>query len=93
MCKFHNSENWSKTNFTSLNFHIDWLIQKRWKFIKNNFFIIKLPHAHFQYVCNITEKFKKDTPKTPGGVYFTKYALSAITNMCRGRELAKFNTV
>ena len=49
------------------------------EFIKNYIFIIKLPNAHFQYVCNIHAKYQRDTPKTLGGVDFTKCALSSIT--------------
>ena len=46
--------------------------------VKNNYcFIIKHPHAHLQYVCNIPAKGKKDAPKMLGGVAFTKHALSA----------------
>ena len=48
-------------------------------FIINYFFIIKIPHAHLQYLCNIRAKYLKDTQKTLVGVDFTKCALSSIT--------------
>ena len=49
------------------------------KIIKKYIFIIKLPHAHLRYVCNIHAKYERDTPKTLGGADFTKCALSSIT--------------
>ena len=44
----------------------------------NMFYIIKRPHAHLQYVCNIPAKYPKDTLNATGGVAVTKYAVSAI---------------
>ena len=41
---------------------------------KKKNFIIKLLHAHLQYVCNIPSKYQKDTVKALGGVNFIKYA-------------------
>ena len=39
--------------------------------------MIKLPHAHLQYVYNILAKYQNDEPKTLGGADFTMHALSA----------------
>ena len=62
------------------------------KFIKKYFFIIKLPHAHYQYVCNISAKHLKNTLNALGGVDFTIYALSAIIQYVQwSRILAKLN--
>ena len=52
------------------------------KVIKKYFFIIKLLHAHLQYVCYIPAKYSKDTLTALRGVDFTKYALSAIISKC-----------
>ena len=46
---------------------------------KINFFGIKLLHAHLQYVCNIPPKYQMNILKALGGVDFTKYALSPIS--------------
>ena len=35
-------------------------------------------HAHLQYVCNIPEKYQKDTLKALGGVDYTKNAQSVL---------------
>ena len=43
----------------------------------NNFFGIKLLHAHLQYVCNTPAKYQINILKALG-VDFTKYALSPI---------------
>ena len=53
----------------------NWLSKECCKFINNYFFIIKLLHAHPQYVCNKPAMYQKDTLNTVGGVDFTKYAL------------------
>ena len=55
-----------------------WLSYKPCKFVKIHFFSIKLLHAHFQYVCNISAKCWKDLVKALRGVDFTMYALTTI---------------
>ena len=40
---------------------------------------IKLLHAHLQYVCNIPAKYQMNILKALGGVDFTQYALSPIS--------------
>ena len=55
-----------------------WLSWKPCQFVKINFFSIKLPHAHLQYVCNISANCWKDPVKGLRGVDFTKYALSMV---------------
>ena len=39
----------------------------------------KILHVHLQYVCNITAKYLMNILKSIGGVDFTKYALSPIS--------------
>ena len=58
----------------------NWLSSKCCK-VKNNFFGIKLLHAYLQYLCNIL--------KAIGGVDFTKYALSPISQYVQWSVLAK----
>ena len=48
-------------------------------FVKKKNFCIKLLHAHFQYVCNISSKCWKVPVKALRGGDFTKYTLSNIT--------------
>ena len=43
--------------------------------IKNNFRILKKPHANLQTIAKAPVKFQKDWPKTVGGVEGTKYLL------------------
>ena len=43
------------------------------------FFGNKLLHAHLQYVCNVPPKSQMNILKALGGVDFTKYALSPIS--------------
>ena len=40
---------------------------------------LKTLHAHLQYVCNIPTKYQMNILKALGGVDFTKYALSPIS--------------
>ena len=49
------------------------------KFVKKYFFIIKLLHAHLQYVCNIPAKYQMNILKALGGVEFTRYPLLPIS--------------
>ena len=56
----------------------NWLSSNAVNLSKLFFFIIKILHAHLQYVCNILAKYKKDTLKALGGVDYTKYALLEI---------------
>ena len=43
--------------------------------IKNNFRILKKPHAYLQTILKALVKFQKDWPKTVGGVEGTRYLL------------------
>ena len=43
--------------------------------IKNNFRILKIPHANLQTIAKDPVKFQKDWPKTVGGVEGTRYLL------------------
>ena len=43
--------------------------------IKNNFMILKKPHAYLQTILKAPVKFQKDWPKTVGGVEGTRYLL------------------
>ena len=43
--------------------------------IKNNFRILKKPHANLQTIAKALVKFQKDWPKTVGGVEGTRYLL------------------
>ena len=43
--------------------------------IKNNFRILKKPHANLQTIAKAPVKFQKDWPKTVGGVEGTRYLL------------------
>ena len=43
--------------------------------IKNNFRILKKPHAYLQTILKAPVKFQKDRPKTVGGVKGTRYLL------------------
>ena len=45
---------------------------------QKNVFIIKLLHAHLQYVFNIPAKYYKNQLKALGGVEYIKFALLAI---------------
>ena len=56
-----------------------WLSSKCCEFVKNNFFGIKLLQAHLQYACKIHAKYQMNILKALGGVDFTKYALSQIS--------------
>ena len=57
----------------------NWLSSKCCKFVKNIVLGIKLLHAHLQYVCNIPAKYQMNIQKALGGVDFTKYALSPVS--------------
>ena len=45
-------------------------LSKPCQFVKKYFFCIKLPHAHLQYVCNISAKYCKDPITAVRGVRF-----------------------
>ena len=51
------------------------LSSKRVKSDKNNFRILKKPHAFLQTIVKAPVKFQKDQPKTVGGVKGTRYLL------------------
>ena len=53
------------------------------KVIKNNFRILKKPHAYLQAILKAHVKFQKDRPKTVGGVKGTRYLLP--TDFCNIR--------
>ena len=50
-------------------------LKMRKKVIKNNFRILKKPHANLQTIAKAPVKFQKDWPKTVGGVEGTRYLL------------------
>ena len=49
--------------------------KKKKKMIKNNFMILKKPHAYLQTILKAPVKFQKDWLKTVGGVEGTRYLL------------------
>ena len=53
----------------------------------NNFLDIKLLHAHLQYVCNIPAKYQMNILKALGGVDFTMYELSPISQYVQWTEI------
>ena len=50
-------------------------LKMRKKMTKNNFMILKKPHAYLQTILKAPVKFQKDWPKTVGGVEGTRYLL------------------
>ena len=57
------------------------------------FFIIKLPHAHLQYICNIPAHFFKDVPKTLGELISQSIHYQPLLNIISGQELTKLKMV
>ena len=53
---------------------------------KNNFRILKKPHAHLQTILKTPVKFQKDRTKTVGGVRGTKYLLKIRNHAPRPTE-------
>ena len=51
------------------------MLKMRKKMIKNNFMILKKPHAYLHTIHKAPVKFQKDWPKTVGGVDGTRYLL------------------
>ena len=47
--------------------------------VRSEDIFLHLSHAHLQYVCNIPPKYQMNILKALGGVDFTKYALSPIS--------------
>ena len=56
------------------------------KVIKNNFRILKKPHANLQTIAKAPVKFQKDWPKTVGGVEGTRYLLKIWNHAPRKAE-------
>ena len=54
--------------------------------IKNNFRILKKPHANLQTIAKAPVKFQKDWPKTVGGVEGTRYLLKIRNHAPRTTE-------
>ena len=61
--------------------------------IKNNFRILKKPHAHLQTILKTPVKFQKDRTKTVGGVKGTKYLLKIRNHALRTTHHRKPKTV
>ena len=59
------------------------------KVIKNNFRILKKPHANLQTIAKAPVKFQKDWPKTVGGVEGTRYLLKIRNHAPRTTESRK----
>ena len=57
--------------------------------IKNNFRILKKPHAYLQTILKAPVKFQKDWPKTVGGVEGTRYLLKIRNHALRTTESRK----
>ena len=57
--------------------------------IKNNFRILKKPHAYLQTILKALVKFKKDWPKTVGGVEGTRYLLPIHFCSIRAQKMSK----
>ena len=61
--------------------------------IKNNFRILKKPHANLQTIAKAPVKFQKDWPKTVGGVEGTRYLLKIQNHAPRTTHYGKPKTV
>ena len=57
--------------------------------IKNNFKILKKPHAYLQTILKAPVKFQKDRPKTVGGVKGTSYLLPIHFCSIRTQKMSK----
>ena len=57
--------------------------------IKNNFRILKKPHAYLQTILTALVKFQKDWPKTVGGVEGTRYLLPIHFCSIRAQKMSK----
>ena len=57
--------------------------------IKNNFMILKTPHAYLQTILKAPVKFQKDWPKTVGGVEGTRYLLPIHFCSIRAQKMSK----
>ena len=64
-------------------------LKMRKKVIKNNFRILKNPHANLQTIAKAPVKFQKDWPKTVGGVEGTRYLLKIRNHAPRTTESRK----
>ena len=61
--------------------------------IKNNFRILKKPHANLQTIAKAPVKFQKDWPKTVGGVEGTRYLLKIRNHAPRTTHYGKPKTM
>ena len=59
--------------------------------IKNNFRILKKPHAYLQTILKAPVKFQKDRPKTVGGVKGTRYLLPLYFCSIRTQKMSVKN--
>ena len=57
--------------------------------IKNNFRILKKPHANLQTILKAPVKFQKDRPKSVGGVKGTRYLLPIYFCSIRTQKMSK----
>ena len=57
--------------------------------IKNNFRILKKQYAYLQTILKTPVKFKKDSPKTVGGVADTRYILHIHICSIRARKMSQ----
>ena len=64
-------------------------LKMRKKMIKNNFMILKKPHAYLQTILKAPVKFQKDWPKTVGGVEGTRYLLPIHFCSIRAQKMSK----
>ena len=64
-------------------------LKMRKKIIKNNFMILKKPHASLQTILKAPVKFQKDWPKTMGGVEGTRYLLPIHFCSIRVKKMSK----
>ena len=60
--------------------------------IKNNFKILKKPHAYLQTILKAPVKFQKDRPKTVGGVKGTRYLLPIYFCSIRTQKMSKLKS-
>ena len=58
--------------------------------IKNNFRILKKPHAYLQTILKAPIKFQKDRLKTVVGVKGTRYLLPIDFCNIRSKKMSKF---
>ena len=87
----------TKYALSAIIYYVQWsrtgYVKNATIFFSKLFFIIKLPHAHLQYVCHKPARYKNGTQKDLWEVDCKKYELSAVIQYAQWRELAKLNAV